>query len=139
MSKKKPEEAPNIQMTPVEFSPASTKDAIGNVGGSLPMREMEFPVSFPLAIILATLIFSTVRDISTFNRGTANIERANAPAEEMLKKASNLTDRVDSLRDALLKLSETDPVAAQIYKEYYPAEKKDNQDGQAGAASAPAK
>jgi hypothetical protein len=135
MSKNKPENSENVQLTPVEFSPTPNKDAIGSVGGFAPIREIQYPLSLPVGIMLLTLIFSTVRDIATFNKGTANIERADAPSEEILKSASNLTDRIEMFRVALQKLSITDPVSAQIYKEYFPPEKKDATDSQAGAAS----
>ncbi len=145
MSKNKPENPENLQLTPVEFSPSPNKEAIGPVGGFLPLHEIQFPLSLPVGIMLVTLIFSTVRDISTFNRGTTNIERMDAPSEETLKKASNLTERINSLQTALQKLSVTDPISAQIYKDFFPPdkqdtpEKKDTPDAQAGAASTPAK
>jgi len=73
MSEKKPENADNLQMTPVGFSPPSD-DALGTVGAKIPFREMQFPVLIPVSIILLTLIYSTVRDIGGFNRRLADID-----------------------------------------------------------------
>ena len=127
MSKNKPEDPAKIQMTPVEFSPAASEDAIGSVGGIMPLRQFQYPVSVPIAIILLTLIFSTVRDISSFNRAIDDIEKANAPSVEMLKKAPRQTEFIDAMRTGLQKLAPTDPTAAQLMREYFPEEKKATQ------------
>jgi len=140
MSKNKPEESKNlpaepanIQMTPVEFSPAPSENSIGPVGGYLPMRERQYPLALPVGIMLLTLIFSTVRDIATFNRSIDEIARTDAPGQEMLKKSSKQTEFIEGVRSDLQKLAPTDPTAAQILKEFFPPEKKPGQDSAAPA------
>jgi hypothetical protein len=120
---KKPEDA-SVQMTPVQFSPPANEDSIGNIGGFMPLRPTEFPVSIPLTIIVLTLIFATVRDISTFNHSVADINRAEAPALEILKQANKQTEYVDGLKTGLQKLAITDPTAAAIFHDFFPPEKK---------------
>jgi len=135
MSKNKPEEhknppgeQSNIQLTPVEFSPTPSENAIGPVGGYLPMRERQYPLALPVGIMLLTLIFSTVRDIATFNRSIDEIARTDAPGQEVLKKSSKQTEFIEGVRSDLQKLAPTDPTAAQILKEFFPPEKKPAQD-----------
>ena len=127
MSANKPETPADVHLTPVEFSPPS-QDAIGTVGGRIPLREFQFPLSVPVAIILLTLICSTVRDISGFNRRLADIERQDAPSLEKLKRVPKQTEFIESLRKSLVEIAPTDPNAATILKQYFPPPPKlDNQ------------
>jgi hypothetical protein len=129
-----PEPEPNIQMTPVEFSPPAA-DAIGSIGGFRPLHEMQFPVAIPITLILLTLIFSTVRDIGGFNRRLNEIQEQNAPALDMLKRAPKQMEYVESMRVDLQKLAPTDPTAAQILQDFFPAQPPPPKpDAQAGAA-----
>jgi hypothetical protein len=153
MSKAKPEKEagkePEIQMTPVGFSPTSSEDSIGAVGGRVQIHERQYPLAIPLGIVLLTLIFSTVRDISGFNRRIGDIDRHDAPILEKLKRVPKQAEFVDSLKASLLKLSETDPVAAKIVREYFPqpgpaasgnpANPGANTKNQGSGSSAPAK
>ena len=125
MSQKNPEVTPNVQMTPVQFSPPASKDALGNVGGFLPQRHGEFPVFIPMTIIVLTLIFATIRDISTFNRSVTDIERTNAPALEILKQANKQTEYINALKAGLQTIAPNDPAAAQILQEFFPEKKPD--------------
>jgi len=131
MSEKKPETS-EIQMTPVGFSPAAD-DAIGTLPGKIPFREMEFPMAIPVAIVLLTLIYSTVRDISGFNRRLADMERQDTPAVEKLKRIPKQSEFIESLRQGLIKIAPTDPTAATLLKQYFPSPPKDD------SQSAPAK
>jgi hypothetical protein len=88
---------------------------------------MRFPVAIPVAIMLLTLIYSTVRDISGFNRRMAEIADQEQPAEAILKKTRRQAEFVDGLRVSLQKLAPTDPVAARIMQEYFPPQSPANQ------------
>ena len=131
-----PETPPNIQMTPVEFSPVSTDDAIGSVGARTPIREIQFPLAVPVTIMLFTMIFSTVRDIAGFNRRLADIDRQEAPYLEKLKTVPKQSEFIDSVRASLSKLAVTDPYAARIMKQYFPPEPKPDDQSK---STAPAK
>lgn len=117
-----PEIPPNIQMTPVEFSPTDNADAIGNVAAPPPRKDFQFPIFVPLAIMLLTLIFSTLRDIRALNLRMAAINEEDAPALEMLKKSGKQREFVDSLKEGILKLAPTDPIAAHIQTDFFPAQ-----------------
>ena len=140
MSTNNPETPPpNIQMTPVGFSPPASADAVGKIVGSTTKAELRFPVSVPILIILVTLIFSTLRDIVALNRRMAMINQENAPALEMLKNSGKQTEFVESLRSGLVKLSPTDPVAAKIVEDMFPTPAPEKSDGQDGSQPAPGK
>jgi len=141
MNMNDPETPPNIQMTPVEFSPTPSADALGTIKGFLPLHEMQFPLAIPVAIMLLTLIFSTVRDIAGFNRRLADIDKQEAPAIETLKKVPKQTDFVNGLQKSLQKLAPTDTLAEQTLEEFFPAPKQDTQAAPApvSGTSTPAK
>jgi hypothetical protein len=124
MSEKTPDKPDNIQLTPVGFSPPS-QDALGTVGGKVPFREMQFPMALPVAIMLLSLIYSEVRDISGMNRRMAEMDRQNAPAVEKLERIPKQSEFIDSLRQNLVKLAPTDPAAAALLKQYFPSPPKD--------------
>lgn len=122
MNKNNPESPqPGIQMTPVGFSPPRSADSVGQIVGSTMKPELRLPVFVPILIILATLIFSTVRDIIALNHRMTTIYQEDAPAEESLKNSGKETEFVESLRTGLQKLAPTDPVAARIVKDMFPA------------------
>jgi hypothetical protein len=140
MNKNNPEPLqPNIQLTPVGFSPPPSADAMGQIVGSTTKAELRLPIFVPLLIILLTLIFSTVRDIIALNRRMAMIDQENAPALEMLKNSGKQTEFVESLRSGLVKLSPTDPVAAKIVEDMFPTPAPEKPEGQDGSQAAPAK
>jgi hypothetical protein len=136
MSKNNPETPPNIQMTPVEFSPQTSEDDLGPANARVPLNEVHFPIAIPISIILLTLIYSTGRDIAGFNRRIADIDRQNAPFVEKLKKVPKQTEFIESLRTGMVKISPTDPRAAAILRQYFPAPTKSDQ-GDVNPASAP--
>ena len=111
----------NIQLTPVEFSPASNPDAIGTVAPP-PRAPFHFPLSIPVAIVILTLIFSTLNDIVTLNKKMAMINTENAPALAVLKKVGKQQEFLDSLRKDVSTLAVQDPVAARIAKDFCPPE-----------------
>jgi len=133
MSKNNPEpQQPNIQMTPVGFSPPPSSDAVGQIVGTTLRQELRFPVFVPILIVLLTLIFSTLRDIVALNRRMAMINQENAPALEKLKDSGKQTEFVESLRASLQKLAPDDPVAAKIVKDMFSTplpQKPDDVDG----------
>jgi hypothetical protein len=131
MSENTPENPDNLQLTPVGFSPPA-QDALGSVGGKVAFREMQFPMALPVTIMLLTLIFSGIRDISGFNRRMAEMDRQDAPAVEKLKRIPKQSEFIDSLRQSLEKLAPTDPEAAKLLKQYFPPPPKD--DSQAAPA-----
>jgi hypothetical protein len=140
MNQNNPEPAPpNIQLTPVGFSPTPSPDAVGQIVGSTTKAELRLPVFVPILIILVTLIFSTVRDITALNRRMAIINQENAPALEILKNSGKQTEFVESLHSGLQKLAPTDPVAAKIVEDMFPTPASDKSDGQEGSQPAPAK
>jgi len=120
-------------MTPVEFSPPS-KDALGTVGVKIPFHEMQFPLAIPVTIVLLTLILSTLRDISGFNRRLADIDRQNAPSVEKLKRVPKQSEFIESLRKSLVKIAPTDPDAAILLRQYFPPPPKQDKDNQAAPA-----
>lgn len=129
---------PNIQMTPVEFSPAQSGDAIGTV---MPASRPEFQISafWPVFIVLLTLIFSTGRDMVTLNKRMAAVNDDIAPAQEVLKQAKKQADYVDSLHVSLQKLAATDPIAAQILAEYFTSQADQKKAPLDNSAAPPAK
>jgi len=136
MIKKKPETPPNITMTPVQFSPSESADAVGTVAPP-PRQEPRFPLFIPVFIILLTLIFTTVRDIAALNKRMSAINEDEAPALEMLKNEPRQTDLVQGLRSGLQKLSPSDPVAARLLTEFFPPDSS-GPSGNGDAASSPA-
>lgn len=130
MKKKKPDPppptpppepaAPELHLTAIEFTPSENKDAIGDPARFLPLMDMQFPVAIPLVIILLTLIYSTGRDISGFNRRIHDMKEAEAPSLELLKKVPKQSEFVESLHKGLQKLAPTDPVAAKFLHDFYP-------------------
>lgn len=130
--------APNVQITPVGFSPIQSDDAIGTVmPASRP--EMQFSVFWPLLIVLLTMIFGTTRDMMALNQRMSAINEENAPALELLKKAKKQSDFVDSIHVGLQKLAPTDPIAAQICTDFFPAQPDQKSGGQDNEAKTPAK
>ena len=118
MTPNEPTPPPNIQMTPVEFSPPSS-DAVGSIVGTVKRTEMQFPVFIPLVIVLLTLNFTTLRDIVILNRRMMAINQDNAPNLDLLSKAGKQSEFLNSMRASLDKLSVTDPVAARINAEMF--------------------
>jgi hypothetical protein len=138
MNKNTPEPPqPGIQMTPVGFSPPRSADAVGQIMGSTTKAELRLPVFVPILIILATLIFSTIRDIIALDRRMTTIYQEDAPAQEILKNSGKQTEFVESLRSGLQKIAPTDPVAARIVKDMFPEPPPQKTDD--GSQSVPAK
>jgi hypothetical protein len=119
MSANNPPE-PNLQLTPVQFGPPQSSDAVGVIKGSSSRPEYRFPLFVPLFIILATLNFSAYRDIVALNKRMASIAADDAPALDLLTKASKQAEFYDTLHSDLNKLALKDPAAAQIVKDYFP-------------------
>ncbi len=141
MNTNDPETSPEVQLTPVAFSPSQPDDSMGPPEPLAPPPPSQYPVFWPILIVLLTLIFSTTRDIITLNKRMVEINLEDAPALETLKKSGKQTDYIKALQADLLKLSASDPVAAQISSEFFPlapapAQKQASPDG---AAKAPAK
>jgi len=138
-----PETPPQIQLTPVAFSPSQPEDSIGPIGPPPAPPPLQFSAFWPLLILLLTLIFGTARDVIALNKRMVNINVENAPALALLKNSNKQTAFIESLRVDLQKLSPTDPVAAQISAEYFPPPPAPapvlKTPGQDGAPKAPAK
>ncbi len=109
---------PVLQMTPVAFSPTPNPDAMGAIAPQ-PRAEFQFPISVPIAIMLVTLIFSCIRDITALNKRMTIMNAENAPALEMLKQSGRQTEFIEALRDGVLKLAPTDPIAAGIARDFF--------------------
>ncbi len=110
---------PALQITPVEFSPTVSPDAIGTVR---PQRwpDAQYPVFVPIFIILLVLNGSTLRDIIALNSRMKAIAQDNQPALEMLKNSAPQFAFRDNLRTGIERLAITDPVAAKIARDYFP-------------------
>jgi hypothetical protein len=132
MSQDKPQ--PNIQITPVGFSPPKSDDAVGTIMPA-PRPETRFPVFLPILIILLTLNFSTLRDIVALNKRMTQINEENAPALDLLKKSAKQSDFVNGLRTGLINLAPNDPAAADILKQFFPPPPVDKSDASAPPAS----
>jgi hypothetical protein len=113
------EPAPALQMTPVAFSPTPNPNALGTVPAQ-PRQAFQYPIFVPFTIVLLTLIFSTVRDIAALNKRMAVMNTENAPQLEMLKQSGKQTAFIESLRDGVIKLAPTDPIAAEIARDFFP-------------------
>lgn len=125
-----------IQKTP-ELSPVSSGGTKSRFKPA-PKPPREFSIAIPLAILLVTLIFSTGRDMVALNKRMTAINNENAPALEILRKASKGNQRafIDSLKAGITKLTLTDPIAAQIGREFFPIKPPSAQSDAASAKDA---
>ena len=72
-----------------------------------------------MALILLTLIFSTLRDIAALNEQIGILNTQNAPGLELLKKSAKQGEFVERVHSDLQQLASTNPTAAQLLKEYF--------------------
>ena len=100
---------------------------------------MRFTLFVPVAIILLTLIFSTVRDIVALNKRMSAIKEEDTPALAMLKNAPKEADLAESLHAGLQKLAPTDPVAVRVLTEYFPPPTPNKTSNPDTTSSSPAK
>jgi hypothetical protein len=129
-----PPEDSDIQITPVEFSPSQSKDAMGVVPPA-PRQPYQFPLWVPVLIVLLTLIGATLRDMIALNRRMSEIQHDNAPVRDVLARSVKQSDFANALKDGIEKLSATDPVAAQIRREFFPPQAPPPKDDKAGTDS----
>jgi hypothetical protein len=70
---------------------------------------------------LVTLNFEVVRDMITLNKRMSDMNAENAPSVELLKKMSKQSEFAQALREDVLKLAPTDPAAARVARDFFPA------------------
>ena len=90
------------------------------------------PVSlfWTVLIILATLIFSTTRDLVILQKRRDIISNSSEQIAELLKKNSKQSELIEGLKTDLKKISGSDPVAARILTDFFspPAPPKESQE-----------
>jgi hypothetical protein len=108
----------------IEFRPVPTPPQAGDQEAS-PSPPRTYTAFWPGLILLLTLIVTTTREIIALHQHMDDIQQENAPALEALKKAGEQAAFVDGLHNDLQKLAVTDPVAAQIFKDFFLPQKQD--------------
>ena len=117
------EPTPQGRVLSVPFAPTQSREAVRVPEPLPPPPPRQFTLVVPVAILLVTLNFAAFRNIIELNKRLTLLESQNAPAREMLKNSGKQSEFLKSVRADVLKLAETDPVAAQIAKIYFPPAK----------------
>jgi hypothetical protein len=104
----------------INYGPPPPKESVVFVGGPEPVPVgRQYPVFVPLLLLLLTLNYSAFRNITAIHKRLDQMNAENAPAIEMLQRASKQDELFSSMRQDVLKLAKNDPVADRITKTYF--------------------